>query len=165
VDQEEKSTGEWATLIGDRHPRLAGQADELAQAWVAGVRAATAARVVPIHKDFHPGHVLVGADLFVIDLDEARCGDPTFDVAHFCCYLELLSPDGGAAARDAFLTEYVAATGWQDPGSYDPFAAYTWLKIAKQHTVGRGPRLTGEAGGSEEQVARALTRGVRCLDG
>ena len=37
---------------------------------------------VPIHKDLHPGHVLVGDDVYVIDLDEARNGDPTFDVAH-----------------------------------------------------------------------------------
>ena len=165
LDQEETSTREWATLIGDRHPRLAEQADDLARAWLAGARAAVRVPVVPIHKDFHPGHVLVGEDLFVIDLDEARCGDPTFDVAHFCCYLELLSPDRGRAARDAFLAEYAGASGWQDPGSYDAFSAYTWLKIAKQCAVGTGPQQPVPAGRRDEAVARALAEGARCLSG
>ena len=70
---------------------------------------------MPIHKDFHPGHVLLGDDVCVIDLDEARRGDPTFDVAHFCAYLELLSTARRRrAARTAFLEEYAAATGWPD---------------------------------------------------
>jgi len=87
------------------------------------VRAAGVVPAVPIHKDFHPGHVLVGDHVYVIDLDEARRGDPTFDVAHFCSYLELLSDDSsGPAARAAFLQEYVAATGWTDPGSYRSFS-------------------------------------------
>jgi aminoglycoside phosphotransferase (APT) family kinase protein len=165
LDQEEISTRQWASLVGDRHPTLAAQADELAQAWVAGARAASRVAVAPLHKDFHPGHVLVGGNLSVIDLDEARDGDPTFDVAHFCCYLELLSPDGGRAARDAFLEEYVGATGWQDPGSHAAFSAYTWLKIAKQHAVGSGPQQALPAGRRGDEVARALARGARCLSG
>ncbi|QWZ08029.1 phosphotransferase [Nocardioides panacis] len=165
LDQEARSTREWAWLIGDRHPRLAAQADELAQAWLAAARAATGVTVVPIHKDFHPGHVLVGGDLSVIDLDEARSGDPTFDVAHFCCYLGLLSPDGGGAARDAFLAEYVGATGWRDPGSRGAFSAYTWLKIAKQYAVGTGPQQPVPAARRADEVGRALAEGARCLSG
>ena len=44
---------------------------------------------MPIHKDFHTGHLLVGDSVWVIDLDEARQGDRAFDLAHFCAYLEL----------------------------------------------------------------------------
>ena len=40
---------------------------------------------VPIHKDFHYGHVFVGSDsaTAVVDFDEARMGTPDLDVAHF----------------------------------------------------------------------------------
>jgi hypothetical protein len=163
LDQEERTTREWAALIGRHHPGLADRAQALAGAWSAGVRAAGRVPAVPIHKDFHPGHVLVGDDVSVIDLDEARHGDPTFDVAHFCSYLELLSAgSSGAAARTAFLDEYVEATGWSDPGTYRSFSAYTWLKIAKQCTVGSGPHRM-EPVQRREQVARALDRGVRWL--
>jgi aminoglycoside phosphotransferase (APT) family kinase protein len=165
VAQEEKTTREWAAVIGSRHPCLAEQAHALADGWSAGVRAAGVVPAVPIHKDFHPGHVLVGDDVYVIDLDEARRGDPTFDVAHFCSYLELLSDDSsGPAARTAFLQEYVAATGWTDPGSYRSFCAYTWLKIAKQCAVGSGPHRTVPTE-RRGHVVRALARGARWLDG
>ena len=118
---------------------------------------------VPIHKDFHPGHVLVGDDLCVVDLDEARRGDPAFDVAHFCCYLELGGGYGGSSGPAAFLDEYAVATGWTDKGTYDPFCAYTWLKIAKQRTLGRGPcRATATARRAAE-VERALVKGAECL--
>ena len=163
--QEEKTTGEWAALIASRHPCLAVQAHALAEGWASGVRAAGPVPAAPIHKDFHPGHVLVGDDVCVIDLDEARRGDPTFDVAHFCTYLDLLSADtSGPVARTAFLQEYAAATGWSDPGSYGSFCAYTWLKIAKQGAVGSGPHRTVPTE-RREHVARALAEGARCLSG
>ena len=162
LDQEERTTREWAALIGRHHPGLADRAHALAEAWPAGVRAAGRVPAVPIHKDFHPGHVLVGDDVYVIDLDEARHGDPTFDVAHFCSYLELLSAASSGASRTAFIEEYVEATGWSDPGTYRSFCAYTWLKIAKQCEVGSGPHRT-EPVDRREHVARALDRGARWL--
>ena len=164
LDQEEQTTREWAAVIGSRSSDLADRANALAEGWPAGVRAAGPVAAVPIHKDFHPGHVLVGDDVYVIDLDEARCGDPTFDVAHFCSYLELLAAGpSGTAARTAFLEEYAEATGWSDPGTYRSFCAYTWLKIAKQCAVGSGPHRTGP-GDRHEHVGRALARGARWLD-
>ena len=36
---------------------------------------------VLIHKDFHYEHGVVGERLAVIDFDEARLGNPTFDLA------------------------------------------------------------------------------------
>jgi hypothetical protein len=93
--------------------------------------------VVPIHKDFHGGHVLIGEQTCVIDLDEARMGDPAFDVAHFCTYLAQLGAP--ASAVDEFVDAYSAATGWADKGSLAPFRAYTCLKIAKQAVLASGP--------------------------
>jgi aminoglycoside phosphotransferase (APT) family kinase protein len=162
LDQEEQSTRKWATVVAARHPGLAGRAHALATAWAAGARAAQPVPAVPIHKDFHPGHVLVGADVCVIDLDEARNGDPTFDVAHFLSYLELMSPDSTRTAA-AFLEEYADTTGWADVGSYRSFCAYTWLKIAKQCALGTGPCRAVPADRRPQEAARALARGERCL--
>lgn len=164
LDQEEQTTREWATVVAERHPGLAGRAHALADAWGAGARAAQPVVAVPIHKDFHPGHVLVGDDVCVIDLDEASNGDPAFDVAHFLSYLELMSPDATRTAA-AFFEEYADATGWADVGTYRSFCAYTWLKIAKQCALGAGPCRTLPADRRPEEAARALARGERCLTG
>ena len=164
LDQEEQSTCEWATVIADRHPGLAGRAHALAAAWAGGAHAGRPVPAVPIHKDFHPGHVLVGDDVCVIDLDEARNGDPTFDVAHFLSYLELMSPAATRTAA-AFLEEYADATGWADAGTYRSFCAYTWLKIAKQCALGTGPFRTVPPDRRPDEAARALARGERCLTG
>lgn len=164
LEQEERSTKEWATLVGQIHPSLAPQAHSIADRWVAATRSAGHNGVVPIHKDFHPGHVLVGDDLYVIDLDEARQGDPGFDVAHFCCYLERAPGDWNKQPlHAAFLKEYAAHTGWMDNGTYAPFCAYTWLKIAKQWAVGSGPCREASPARRMSGVARALAKGNACL--
>jgi aminoglycoside phosphotransferase (APT) family kinase protein len=59
---------------------------------------------VPIHKDFHAGHVLaVPEGVVVIDLDEARMGDPALDVAHLSTYLDASPRPEAAGVRAAFL--------------------------------------------------------------
>lgn len=164
--QEQESTRGWASLIGQAHPRLAGPASALAEKWARSARSAACVAQVPIHKDFHPGHVLVGEDLTVIDLDEARQGDPAFDLAHFCCYLELRnSSRGSGSLRSAFLAEYAAATGWTDSGSFSLFCAYTWIKIAKQWAAGSGPCREAPPAGRLAEARGALAKGEACLTG
>ena len=105
-------------------------------------------------------------DLHVIDLDEARQGDPAFDLAHFRSYVQLLGGEqtpGGLA--DAFLEEYAAATGWTDHGSLAPFEAYAWLKIARQWTAAAAPFRAGSAARRRTGVEHALMRGTACLSG
>ncbi len=162
--QEVKTTCEWAELIASIYPWAAAQARWVAEHWAAQAvpRTGTA---VPLHRDFHPGHVLVGDRICVIDLDEARQGDAAFDIAHFCAYVELLmgapadhgSEDAASTAglESAFVEEYAAATGWADGGSVAGFTAYTWLKIAKQWATAAGPCR----GASAEQ---RLDGGRRC---
>ena len=162
--QEGESTRQWATAVGQVHPALAAPARALAEGWVTVAMSADLVQEVPIHKDFHPGHVLVGDDLCVIDLDEARQGDPAFDVAHFCCYLELAGGYGASRSHTAaFLDEYAVATGWTDKGTYAPFCAYTWLKIAKQWALGSGPCRDTETARPAAEVERALAKGAECL--
>ena len=131
----------WADTIAQTYPHLAEPAYRVAGAWPAAVLKAGSDAQVPIHKDFHPAHVLVGDEICVVDLDEARLGDPAFDVAHFCAYLALRDEDPAhvEALSEAFVHEYAAETGWTDRGTYDAFFAYTCLKIARQWATGSGP--------------------------
>jgi aminoglycoside phosphotransferase (APT) family kinase protein len=163
--EEAESTRRWATRIGEADPRLTDQALRLAESWAQTIGAATPGKLVPIHKDFHAGHVIIGADISVIDLDEARQGDPALDVAHFCTYLELRAMDHPAegSLRDAFIDEYVAGTCWTDTGAFDAFRAYSWLKIAKQWVDGSGPGQGAPRAKRLAAAAEALTRGERCL--
>jgi aminoglycoside phosphotransferase (APT) family kinase protein len=173
LEGETRSTREWAALIGRVHPDLADQARHLAEGWARAVRSAPAAPEVPLHKDFHPGHVLLGAhdaggtDLHVIDLDEARLGDAAFDLGHFRAYVQLLegkdAPPGTLAT--AFLEEYAAATGWVDRGTLAAFEAYAWLKIARQWTAAAAPFRAGSPARRRTGVEHALVRGTACLNG
>lgn len=122
---------------------------------------------VPTHFDLHPGHVLTGpTGITVLDMDEARMGDPVFDVAHFCVYLELLGLAGSASwrgMRQGFLGRYAALTGWRLDRRFGVFGAYAWLKVAKQLACGSGPwRPTGAA--RLAGLRGALERGAACLD-
>jgi aminoglycoside phosphotransferase (APT) family kinase protein len=137
LPREIESAEQWAELIAQAHPPAAASARTLASRWAAAAQAAAVDVEVPIHKDFHAGHVLVGEQICVIDLDEARMGDPAFDLAHFCTYLDQAGAPRGLV--EAFLDEYAAAGGWVDKGSFAPFCAYTDLKIAKQAAAGSGP--------------------------
>ncbi|MGH3459451.1 phosphotransferase [Aeromicrobium sp.] len=161
-EREVESTGQWAELIALVHPPAAAAATDLASRWAEAAQAGRHTGTVPIHKDFHAGHVLLGDDhTCVIDLDEARMGDPTFDVAHFCTYLFEL----GAVhyLTKVFLDEYAAATGWTDRGSYAAYCAYTSLKIAKQAAAGSGPYRGLSIARRMEAVDAALTRGAAWL--
>jgi Ser/Thr protein kinase RdoA (MazF antagonist) len=161
--QERASSRGWADVVVRASPRMADAAYRLARGWSEGLTQ-EGVRQVPLHKDFHPGHVLVGETICVIDLDEARQGDPAFDVAHFCAYLEAFGPyRRDARLHQAFVEQYAAASGWEPTGTVNSYAAYAWLKIARQWALGSGPcRGTGEAE-RRAGAARALTRGLAWL--
>jgi aminoglycoside phosphotransferase (APT) family kinase protein len=163
LEQERRSVREWAESVARAAPGSGVQVRVLAEEW--SRRAVASTREVPLHKDFHAGHVLVGQGICVIDLDEARQGDPAFDLAHFTAYLAVDFRPAADTLRELFLGEYAALSGWQDTGTYRLWAAYTWLKIAKQWAVGSGP---GRGEPPERRLAgvnEALERGAACLNG
>ena len=158
TEREIASTHAWAAAVGRHSPELLEPAQRLASLWATFGPPSPPRTLVPIHKDFHAGHLLIGDRVCVIDLDEARHGDRAFDLAHFCAYLEFQGDSG--ARRQAFLGEYSLLTGWADDGSLARYGAYTWLKIAKQLALRSGPCRTRI---DDWEVGDALARGMACL--
>ena len=163
--QERLNINAWAGVVATAYPDRAGDVLELADELESAARAISVRADVPIHKDFHYQHVVAGQELALLDLDEMRFGDPSFDVAHFCAYLELLAvrTHNGAEAVEpltrSFLAEYARCTGWKADERFDFFAAYTYLKIAKQLATARGVRPRPSGAERRAQLAFALERG------
>jgi hypothetical protein len=147
----------WADLVADRDPAVGAVVAAVARAL--GPPPSMQDRVL-LHKDFHYQHVLVGDGTGAIDFDEARMGDPAFDVAHFCAYLDLLGLRHGVAAdgwKDAFLRGYGVPV---EEASLRWCRLYTVLKMAKQLATGRGPAPVpaGEARRAEITAVLSLAR-------
>jgi len=156
----------WAASIADHQPDSARAAYDLAERLCALTGELPAVSPVPIHKDLHPGHVLVCQEgITVIDLDEARMGDPALDVAHLCAYVEASSWPAAAIAARTFLDEYGAVPGPSAPERLGFFRAYTQLKIAKQLAMGSGPRSITAGRDRTASLRIALDRGLACLGG
>ena len=150
IESELRTVRSWVDTIAEARPPHAGAAARIAD-WLCEAAPGLQLDVaVPIHKDFHYGHVIVGPKLSVIDFDEVRLGDRAFDVAHFCAYLRLLGHRRKVDVRGlekAFLRRYTERTGWKADGSFRFFFRYSCLKIARQLCTDRGvaPHPTGRA--------------------
>ena len=160
----------WGALVSARHPHLADEVGRLVARLLSRADGLEVRTDVTIHKDFQYGHVLVdGSRIGVVDLDEARAGDPAFDVAHFCANLRLLGLRGHPAAAQAdrlestFVREYASATGYEVDDRHAFFEAYTYLKIAKQLAAGRGPGSVPPGAELAGQVAAVIGLGARAL--
>jgi hypothetical protein len=154
----------WAERVAAAYPDLAGQARRLGDELVASTRTIRAETDVPIHKDIHPGHVVVGHRLVVIDFDEMRLGDRSFDLAHFCLYLHLAGIRSGRSGhfgrlRSAFLAQYATRTGWVPDDRFGVFWSYSCLKVAKQLAMGTGVRPRPQGTESTRQLQAILESG------
>jgi len=169
VGHEVADVQKWASVVADVAPGVGRAAYALA-----GRLAALAAELppvpeVPIHKDFHAGHVLaVGTPpdrVAVIDLDEARMGDPVLDLAHVTAYLDASPWPGAQAARAALLAAYGPPAGPAPELRWAFFTAHTCMKMAKQLATGRGPLPALGGPGRASALAAVLRKGAACLDG
>ncbi|HEX6492426.1 MAG TPA: phosphotransferase [Candidatus Dormibacteraeota bacterium] len=170
LDAETRGLDAWARLVAERQRAAATAATLLAgrlTALASGIRPPAAS---PIHKDFHYQHALVEPGrMVVVDLDEARAGDPSFDVAHFSANLRLLAlrrgtaSGGGAHLEAAFVDAYAAQTGYVQDARHRWFGAHTCLKIARQLVCGRGPTPVPAGAELERQVGFILDEGLRWL--
>jgi len=72
----------------------------------------------PIHGDYHPRNIIVSPDLTtVIDFEEARMGDPAFDVGYFVAQTKMTHGLGDATVQavEAFIQEYQENQPSMDP--------------------------------------------------
>jgi hypothetical protein len=142
----------WARLV-DFDGLGGGMAGELAEDFARGVGRLKLSTAAPIHKDLHHRHLIVRPAFAFIDLDEMRWGDPSFDVAHVCVYLELLrmrrrlSPSHVALLQDAFVGAYAECTGYRLDERFYLFAVYACLKIATQLRIDKGISPTEASAG------------------
>jgi hypothetical protein len=151
----------WADLLCDCYPDMASRANRLSETLGEQAAMLQITTNVPVHKDFHCGHVVAGDGFWVIDFDEMRLGDPNCDIAHFCAYLDLLAlrmdiPVEGL--RDAFTDAYAGLAAWAPNPCFDWFYAYTCLKIIKQLCTVHGlyPRPVGAEQRRQVEVMSAL---------
>ena len=159
----------WAALIGHHYPQEAEAATGISRHLQDSAGALELETEVPMHKDFHYGHIIADRGLKIIDFDEMRLGDPNFDLAHFCANLHLLAyrktgiPTAFSAHQSVFLKAYARHTGWTPNRCFVFFYAYTCLKIAKQLCTRRGlrPRPDGEE--RDRQVRVMLAQGQEAL--
>ena len=165
----------WAVIVGDRAPGARAAAGALAARLAGAAGDLPDVPEVPVHKDLHAGHVIAvgpGAEggtppgrVVVLDLDEARMGDPAIDLAHVAAYLAVAPRRPTRGARDAFVARYGPLRGPAPEARWAFWTAYTNLKIAKQLVTSRGP-VSGPAGRLRRAVlTAALQRGLACLDG
>ena len=167
---ESGNLSEWAQIVARQHPPLAEATAHLLERlnWLA--QRIELSTTVPIHKDFQYRHIFVDhGRVVVIDLDEARTGDPAFDVAHFGANLRLLALREGMTddqlglLESAFLDAYASRTGYRPDLRHEFFHAYTCLKIAKQLVRGRGPAPVPTGAELSRQLELILGEGMRCL--
>ena len=106
--------------------------------------------------------MLVGDRLHVIDLDEARQGDPAFDLGHFSAYADLLDGEEPGALAVMFLDEYAAV--WM--GGHGLPGVVPGVRLAQDRPA-VGLRSRTVSGGHPRQrrsgVEQALAGGLRCL--
>jgi hypothetical protein len=167
---EMRNLTEWAQHVAYQHPSFAKETALLLSRLGSCAQRIQVSNTVPIHKDFQYRHVLADdGRVTVIDLDEARVGDPAFDVAHFGANLRLLAIREGAAHQEraglesVFQESYVSRTGYRPDLRHNFFRAYACLKIAKQLVRGRGPEPVPTGLEMSRQLDLILGEGLRCL--
>jgi hypothetical protein len=136
----------WAGIVAEQCQDDGGSAPELVSALEESATSLQLDDNVPIHKDFHPHHVILGNELGIIDLDEMRWGDRTFDLAHFCVYLRLLGMKLEAPAKWADALERAFLEGYAPPNGRAAdqrsafFGIYACLKVGRQLCEMNGAR-------------------------
>jgi aminoglycoside phosphotransferase (APT) family kinase protein len=169
LPHETHNAAAWAAEIACRAEDLRRPAELLATRLAtagAALPVPPAVTPTPVHKDFHPGHVLVDGTgaVTVVDLDEARMGDPAYDVAHMTAYLAV-DPAAGPSAAARFSREYGDLPGPDAQARLAFWAALTHLKMAKQLLRGSGPHRPVPGRDAASLARESLERGLACLAG
>ncbi|MDQ1635119.1 MAG: hypothetical protein QOJ32_1928 [Frankiaceae bacterium] len=109
LDRTRNLDDELTQLRASRTPRTTATLDRVIDGAVC-----SDGHLVPSHRDCHPAQVVVGTQVWWIDLDDAAMAPPGLDVGNFLAHLdreEVLvqrSPAEASAAGAAFLSGYGA---------------------------------------------------------
>jgi aminoglycoside phosphotransferase (APT) family kinase protein len=112
---------------------------ELFSACKAASKCLVEAEAVAVHRDFHPGQLMMQPNgiLAVLDFDLMAMGDPAVDVGNFAAHLVEAAIRGKKIARTAvetFSRSYHAAGG---PALVNNVAVYRALSMARLVTIAR----------------------------
>lgn len=135
---DETSVHDFAYQLGERHPHLAPQLEELAAAICARIAFPDGLALTMVHGDFHPENIFVTQDrVTVIDFDNVCRSDPARDLGYIIAQTRAMVyfSTGLLEAADreirAFLQAYLAAATSHDgrtlPARIAAFAARACL--------------------------------------
>jgi aminoglycoside phosphotransferase (APT) family kinase protein len=135
---DETSINNFAYQLGQRHPHLASQLEDLAFSICERIASPKGLSFTTVHGDFHPENIFVTQDgVTVIDFDNFCRSDPARDLGYIIAQMRAMVyfSTGLLEAADreirAFLHVYLAATTSQEmgtlPGRIAAFAARTCL--------------------------------------
>lgn len=116
--REVANTAEWLRGLEDRAPRLAARARSLLETLSRPGARLPEPPDVPVHRDYYADQVWdCGGRTALLDLDDARGGDPALDVGNFLAHLTLRSlqfpvvESGCLRARGLFTAGYLKRRG------------------------------------------------------
>ena len=169
VTHEVADAGEWASRVANAAPSARTPAFALADRLAAAAADLPAVRPVAVHRDFHAGHVVAvgtpqrAGGVVVLDLDEARMGDPPSTSP-------TSAPTSSCSVRRARRRSATAfLDGVRSPGRSGLRHVRCVLRLhvaedrqAARHRPGAGPGRAPPSGRAADAVLR---RGLACLDG
>jgi aminoglycoside phosphotransferase (APT) family kinase protein len=153
IGDEVRTVHQWADQLAAETPpaELLTRYRALVERVEAAASTTTLSSDSVIHRDLHEEHLFIDPDssdsasVGVIDLDEARRGDPVVDLAHLAVHLHLATGTAGTEVRSGPFrgVEEAWRHGTGRTPALDGFAiqvAFTALKIARQRALGYGTR-------------------------
>jgi hypothetical protein len=147
LEDELAPLGMRRTGIVKAMPHLAVLADECLARAHRGAEDAWSWRRLPVHRDCYADQVVTGADIGLVDLDDAAMSEPAVDVANFAAHLRLSalrSPRRAPAlgrSRSAFLAAYRHLDPDLDPRLVQFLEGTTLLRLADIHRSRPGGSL------------------------
>ncbi|MDQ2987102.1 MAG: aminoglycoside phosphotransferase family protein [Armatimonadota bacterium] len=112
---------------------------ELFCACKAASRRLVATSPAAIHRDFHPGQLLIQPNgrLAILDFDLMAMGDPAIDVGNFAAHLEEAGIRGKSVSGTAIKTFLKSYQGARGPALLDNATIYCALSLARLVSIAR----------------------------
>jgi len=141
TDDELRILRERLAEVAVETPSWRRRLDAIFEASVRVAKTLPAAKPRGIHRDFHPGQMLVdGEHIYLLDLDLYAAGDPALDVGNFLAHVTehslraFADPDRLAACETALKDHFLASTPHVSARSIE---IYKTLSLARHIHISR----------------------------